>query len=94
MGISIQDENNPPNKPWHIRIGKYGRAFVPAPKLVWYNPLKIFWQWWYLHFRGYTPYYRYNRYWWSKPSKNQWRVEHGDVWMRKYMDYRKRHEDK
>lgn len=51
-------------KAWHIRIGLYGRAFVPA---VWGWMAVVLW------FRGWRPFESMSvsrGRWWSKPSRN------------------------
>lgn len=53
---------------WHIRIGQYGRAFVPAP-----GPLLAVALW----LRGWRPFENISvsrGRWWSKPSRNTARM--------------------
>ena len=53
-------------KTWHIRIGKYARAFTKSPSFIMIP---------FLFYRGWR---RFNNLWWSKPSKNQQRLEKRD----------------
>lgn len=51
-------------KAWHIRLGRYGRAFVPAPTSWFVISLWL---------RGWRPFESMcvaRGRWWSKPSRN------------------------
>jgi hypothetical protein len=52
-------------KPWHIHLAldreHRARAFVKPDN---------FWQCLILLYRGWSPFFGYGTYWWSKPSKN------------------------
>lgn len=49
---------------WHLRVGRYARAFTPRPLTPW-EAVALLW-------RGWRP---FNYSWWSKPSRNQKALE-------------------
>jgi hypothetical protein len=53
-------------KPWHIRINRYGRAFVPAPRLRFWLAIALLMRGW----RPFENMYVESGRWWSKPSRN------------------------